>query len=94
MLIQREIPVFTQGAAEHDVVVAAEEKFGVKIPDHLVQELKAVGDAVSYIDDPEAFAPQMIVYASRAPSWAQLDAGLATFPEMAPAADRPVSLDA
>lgn len=47
----------------------------------------------SSLDDPEAFIPQMIVYASRAPSWAHLDGGLATFPEMAPAAERPVSLD-
>ena len=32
-----------------EVVVAAEEKFGVKIPDDQVQNLKTVGDAVSYI---------------------------------------------
>jgi acyl carrier protein len=32
-----------------EVVVAAEEKFGVKIPDNEVQNLKTVGDAVSYI---------------------------------------------
>ena len=32
-----------------EVVVAAEEKFGVKIPDDEVQNLKTVGDAVSYI---------------------------------------------
>ncbi len=31
-----------------EVVVAAEEKFGVKIPDDQVQNLKTVGDAVSY----------------------------------------------
>jgi acyl carrier protein len=30
-------------------VVAAEEKFGVKIPDDEVQNLKTVGDAVTYI---------------------------------------------
>jgi acyl carrier protein len=30
-------------------VVAAEEKFGVKIPDDQVQNLKTVGDAVTYI---------------------------------------------
>lgn len=47
----------------------------------------------SSLDDPEVFRPQMIVYASRAPSWAQLDPGLPTFAEMAPASDRPVSLD-
>nr|WP_198586790.1 acyl carrier protein [Glycomyces xiaoerkulensis] len=33
-----------------EVVVAAEEKFGVKIPDDEVANLKNVGDAVSYIE--------------------------------------------
>jgi acyl carrier protein len=32
-----------------EVVVAAEEKFAVKIPDDDVKSLKTVGDAVSYI---------------------------------------------
>jgi acyl carrier protein len=32
-----------------EVVVAAEEKFGVKIPDDDVKDLRTVGDAVSYI---------------------------------------------
>jgi acyl carrier protein len=32
-----------------EVVVAAEEKFGVKIPDDDVKTLRTVGDAVSYI---------------------------------------------
>ncbi|AEH10849.1 MULTISPECIES: acyl carrier protein [Protofrankia] len=32
-----------------EVVVAAEEKFDVKIPDGDVKSLKTVGDAVSYI---------------------------------------------
>jgi acyl carrier protein len=32
-----------------EVVVAAEEKFGVKIPDDDVKNLKTVGDAVDYI---------------------------------------------
>lgn len=32
-----------------EVVVAAEERFGVKIPDDDVKGLKTVGDAVSYI---------------------------------------------
>lgn len=32
-----------------EVVVAAEEKFGVKIPDDEVQNLRTVGDAVSFI---------------------------------------------
>ena len=33
-----------------EVVVAAEEKFGVKIPDEEVKNLSTVGDAVKYID--------------------------------------------
>lgn len=33
-----------------EVVVAAEEKFGVKIPDNEVQNLKTVGDAVDYVE--------------------------------------------
>jgi acyl carrier protein len=33
-----------------EVVVAAEERFGVKIPDDQVQNLKTVGDAVDFID--------------------------------------------
>jgi acyl carrier protein len=32
-----------------EVVVAAEEKFGVKIPDDEVKNLKTVGDAVAFI---------------------------------------------
>ncbi|MDH6125294.1 acyl carrier protein [Kitasatospora sp. GP82] len=32
-----------------EVVVAAEEKFDVKIPDDEVKNLKTVGDAVNYI---------------------------------------------
>lgn len=32
-----------------EVVVAAEERFGIKIPDEAVSEMKTVGDAVSYI---------------------------------------------
>ncbi|MGY1435589.1 acyl carrier protein [Streptomyces reniochalinae] len=32
-----------------EVVVAAEEKFGVKIPDDDVKNLKTVGDATDYI---------------------------------------------
>ncbi|MEU9853227.1 acyl carrier protein [Streptomyces sp. NPDC047974] len=32
-----------------EVVVAAEERFDVKIPDNDVKDLKTVGDAVSYI---------------------------------------------
>jgi acyl carrier protein len=37
-----------------EVVVAAEEKFGVKIPDDDVQGLKTVGDAVAYISQAQA----------------------------------------
>jgi acyl carrier protein len=33
-----------------EVVVAAESKFGVKIPDDQVKNLRTVGDAVSYIE--------------------------------------------
>lgn len=33
-----------------EVVVAAEEKFGVTIPDDEVKNLKTVGDAVAYIE--------------------------------------------
>ena len=32
-----------------EVVVAAEEKFGVKIPDDAVKDLSTVGDAVGFI---------------------------------------------
>ena len=32
-----------------EVVVAAEERFGIKIPDEAVSEMKTVGDAVTYI---------------------------------------------
>jgi acyl carrier protein len=33
-----------------EVVVAAEEKFSVKIPDEEVKNLKTVGDAVAFIE--------------------------------------------
>lgn len=33
-----------------EVVVAAEERFGVKIPDDDVKNLRTVGDAVTYIE--------------------------------------------
>jgi acyl carrier protein len=32
-----------------EVVMAAEDKFGVKIPDSEVKNLKTVGDAITYI---------------------------------------------
>ncbi|WP_129663889.1 acyl carrier protein [Phytoactinopolyspora endophytica] len=37
-----------------EVVVAAEEKFGVKIPEDEVKNLATVGDAVSYIEKGQA----------------------------------------
>ena len=33
-----------------EVAMAVEEKFGAKIPDEQLSELKTVGDAVSYIE--------------------------------------------
>ena len=36
----------------------------------------------SSLDDPEVAQPQMIVYASRAPSWDQMNPDLPSFPEM------------
>ena len=38
----------------------------------------------SSLDDPEVFAPQMVVYASRAPSWDRIGGGLPTFDVMPP----------
>jgi acyl carrier protein len=37
-----------------EIVVAAEEKFGVRIPDDQVKNLKTVGDAVDFIDGAQA----------------------------------------
>ncbi|WP_310963844.1 acyl carrier protein [Nocardioides terrisoli] len=37
-----------------EVVVAAEEKFSVTIPDDQVKNLKTVGDAVNYIEKAQA----------------------------------------
>lgn len=37
-----------------EVVVAAEEKFGVSIPDEQVKNLKTVGDAVAFIEQASA----------------------------------------
>jgi len=37
-----------------EVVVEAEEKFGVTIPDDQVKNLKTVGDAVSYIESAQS----------------------------------------
>ena len=44
----------------------------------------------SSLDDPAVFRPQIVVYASRAPSWDKPGAGLPTFDEMPPPADMPV----
>jgi hypothetical protein len=38
----------------------------------------------SSLDDPEVFKPQVVVYASRAPSWDTMDVGLPSFAEMPP----------
>jgi acyl carrier protein len=37
-----------------EIVVAAEEKFGVRIPDDQVKNLKTVGDAVDFIEGAQA----------------------------------------
>jgi acyl carrier protein len=37
-----------------EIVVAAEEKFGVRIPDDQVKNLRTVGDAVAYIENAQA----------------------------------------
>ena len=37
-----------------EIVVAAEEKFDVRIPDDEVKKLKTVGDAVDFIDSAQA----------------------------------------
>ena len=34
-----------------EIVVACEEKFGVRIPDEVLEQLTTVGDAVKYISD-------------------------------------------
>jgi hypothetical protein len=52
----------------------------------------AVFVRASSLDDPERFIPGMIVYASRAPSWALLDPELASFSEMPPASQQPAKL--
>jgi len=48
----------------------------------------------SSLDDLEIAKPQMIVYASRAPSWSQLDPGVPAFPEMPENMPRPTATDA
>jgi len=44
----------------------------------------------SSLDDPEVFEPQMVVYASRAPSWDRIAASLPTFDAMPPKEAMPV----
>jgi acyl carrier protein len=39
-----------------EIALAAEEKFGVKIPDDELANLKTVGDAVSFIEKAQALA--------------------------------------
>src|SRR3954468_17036468 len=43
-----------------EVVVAAEEKFGVSIPDDEVKNLKTVGDAVAFIERAQASADPVV----------------------------------
>jgi len=43
----------------------------------------------SSLDDPEVFQPQMIVYASRAPSWDRMDESLPAFDTMPAPEDMP-----
>lgn len=44
----------------------------------------------SSLDDPSNFSPQMVVYTSRAPTWAPIHDALPGFDEMPPADARPV----
>ena len=55
-----------------EVVVAAEEKFGVKIPDDDVKNLKTVGDAVAYIAEGRRLTdrPRTRNRQRRRPTWA------------------------
>ncbi len=39
---------------------------------------------VGSLDDPSAYTPQMVVYASRAHGWDRVDPGLPKFPQMPP----------
>jgi acyl carrier protein len=39
-----------------EVVVACEEKFGVRIPDEALEQMTTVGDAVDYISKAEVTA--------------------------------------
>ena len=48
---------------------------------------------VSSLDDPEIVKPQMIVYASRAPSWDHMDAALPSFAAMPEGGPPPVGAE-
>jgi hypothetical protein len=48
-----------------------------------------IAPRASSLDNLEIAKPQMIVYASRAPSWSQLDPNVPTFPEMPEGMKRP-----
>ena len=43
--------------------------------------------AAGGLDNPEKFRPQVVVYASRSPSWAKTNESLPTFPEMPPSTE-------
>ena len=45
------------------------------------------------LDDVSAFAPQVVVYASRAPAWDHVDPNLPSFAEMPPSAAMPDGMD-
>jgi hypothetical protein len=45
----------------------------------------------SSLDDPEVFAPQVVVYTSRGPSWDLIDPDLPAFEEMPPPAVMPAT---
>ncbi len=42
----------------------------------------------SSLDDPSVFAPQMVVYTSRAPTWDLMDSSLPAFPENPPEVEK------
>jgi hypothetical protein len=48
-----------------------------------------IAPRASSLDDLEIAKPRRIVYASRAPSWSQLDPNVPTFPEMPEGMKRP-----
>jgi len=46
----------------------------------------------SSLDDPEAFKPQLIVFAAKAPSWDHMDPSLPAFDAMPPKEERPIDI--